>query len=300
MSFSQLLAAYSDLRDGLRAQVDRSAIADLNIRPPTGDGDEASFLRLTAWCFSLLFEVGRYSIPFLLDLKFEQEHSRAARAHLGTRQIVQVLRSFVSHNLGFDEVHDVSLRKSASDWFVETCGATSPVTDAHWEKCFKRLCDDVRGCLDHCAATLSRVAAPNDDRELIINDLRRRLKRNWEPHQFDQIVESAAARLGEQINARVFRDHRIGAWRNFIASLPDDADPELELERLIDGQVADHFRSQLPLRAAEIMEALDLEPGPQVKKAIEIVKRLHDAGIREKDELLVRARAEFEGDAIEY
>jgi hypothetical protein len=65
------------------------------------------------------------------------------------------------------------------------------------------------------------------------------------------------------------------------------------LERLIDGQVADHFRSQLPIRATEIMEALDLEPGLQVKKAIDIVKRLHESGIRERQELLEQTRAEL-------
>lgn len=148
-------------------------------------------------------------------------------------------------------------------------------------------------------ATLSRVAASSDDRESIFNELKKRLNRNWEPYQFDLIVQNAAARLGEQINARVFRDHRIGAWRNFIASLPDDVNPEKELERVIDGQVADHFRSQLPLSASEIMEALDLEPGPQVKKAIEIVKRLHESGLHEREKLLARTGAELEGRGTE-
>jgi hypothetical protein len=117
---------------------------------------------------------------------------------------------------------------------------------------------------------------------------------NLEPYQFDRVVEDAAARLGEKINARAFRDRHLPTWRTFLASLPDYADPIIELERLIDGQVADHFRSQLPIRTQEIMDALELEPGPDVKRAVEIVKRLFNSGVRNRDDLIARARAEFE------
>lgn len=293
MSFGDLNASYSDLRDALRAHVAVEALDDLNIRPPSGDVDEASFLRLTAWCFSLLFEAGRYSIPFLLDLNVGGA-LQSSQQHKNTRQNVQRLRSFVSHNLGFDDRHDMAVRKQVSDWFVETCGSALPASKEDWAKCFSRLSRDVREVVRHCSATLSSVLSTPEDRDLIIEDLRRRLKRILKPHEFDQIVEDSAARLGERINSRAFRDTHIGSWQRYLATLPDDADPKPELERLIDGQVADHFRSQLPVRAQEIMDAFELEPGPEVGQAIEIVRRLFGTGVRDKADLLAKARVEFE------
>jgi hypothetical protein len=288
MSFSDLNAAYSELRDALRTHVAVTSIDDLNIRPPAGEADEAFFLRLVAWCFSLLFETGRHSIPFLLDLKFD-EKSEERQLHQSTRMLVQQLRSFVSHNLGFAEDHDVEVRKAVSDWFVKICGAAFPVSHDDWAKCFRSLCVDARNCVRYCTATLSRVISSPDDRDLIVRDLRHRIDRYWKTHQFDQIIEDAAARLGERINPRALRDRHLSSWQRYLATLPDDADPKSEFERLIDGQVADHFRSRLPIGTREIMEALELEPGPEVKRAIDVIRELFESGIWDKKQLLEKA-----------
>lgn len=294
MTFADFNVAFSDLRDGLRAQVGPKAIGDLNIRPPAGDAEEASFLRLISWCFVLLFEAGRISIPFLLDLNFPEMANGDAERHKRARAMVQNLRTFQSHNLGFDDGHDLDIRKAVSDWFVETCKVIYPTLPEEWRACFQRLCKDVHALLAHCSAILSIVAATSEDRDLIFPDLLRRLDRDWEAHQFDRMIEDSAARLGEKVNIRSFRDRRIGDWRKYLSILPDDQDPVVEMERLIDGEIANHFRSQLPIRTQELMESLGLNPGPEVKRAIEITRRIFDSGIRDRTELLSRVRAEFE------
>ena len=296
MSFGALNVAYTELRDALRANVSVHALGDLNIRPPSGFADEASFLRLTAWCFSLLFEVGRYSVPFLLDLNTNAAAATASETHKASRRNVQQLRTFMSHNLGFEEGHDMAIRREVSEWFVQTCGSAFPASADHWSKCFTRLAEDVCGVIRHCSEQLSFVLASPEDRELIIEELRRRLRRALQPHEFDQMVEDSAARLGQRINARAFRQSRISGWQAYLAAQPDDADPKLELERMIDGQVVDHFRSQLPVRTEEIIDALGLDPGPDVGKAVEIARRLFSEGAVEKQDLLVALRAEFQKD----
>jgi hypothetical protein len=123
---------------------------------------------------------------------------------------------------------------------------------------------------------------------MIFDDLRRRLLREWEPHQYDELIEDAATRMGETINAKPLRDRHISEWRKYLASLTDDADCQREMERVIDGEVANHFRATLPMTARELMEGLQLDPGPAVKRAIELMRQLHDSGVRDKQELLSR------------
>jgi hypothetical protein len=293
LSFANLNASFSDLRDGLWAQVGRTAISELNIRPPAGEADEASFLRLTAWCYALLFEAGRIAIPFLLKLDYPRATKVDGKRHLETLAMVRCLRTSLFHNLGFEATHDLGVRRAVSSWFLDTCEATSPNSDTQWQSCFQRLSKDVRAILQHCAAALSAAAASRDDRDIVFDDLRRRLERDWEPYRFDMIVSDAAARLGEKINAGAFRERRLGDWRLFLSALPEDADPEHEIERLIDAEVANHFHSALPVRTRELMDVLELGPGVEVKRAIELARRIFESGVRDREELLAKVRAEF-------
>jgi hypothetical protein len=294
MSFGNLNASYTELRDALRTNVSVEALGDLNIRPPSGDADEASFLRLTAWCFSLLFEVGRFSVPFLLALNVNAAIDNSSEGQKAVRQNVQRLRTFMYHNLGFEDDHDMTIRRQVSDWFVETCGSAFPTSQGHWSKCFKRLAEDVCSVVLHCSEKLSAVLSSPEDKDIICEDLRRRLKRALQPYEFDGLVEESAARLGQKINARVFRESRIAGWQVYLMAMPDDLDPKSELERMIDGQVADHFRSQLPIRTQEIMNALALDPGPDVGKAIEIARRIFSEGTTDKEDLLSKTQIEFD------
>jgi hypothetical protein len=293
VTFVELNASFTDLRDGVRAQAGREAFGDLNIRPPAGEADEASFLRLIAWCYSLLFEAGRITVPFLLDLNLREAIVTGSQRHKEARVMVQYLRTIMFHNLGFDEEHDVNIRKAVSDWFLETCGAVFPNSAAEWNKCFERLCNSVRDLVAHCSLVLSVVASSPEDRETILKDLGQRLNRDWEAHQFDRMIEDAASRLGERINARAFRERRLNDWRRFLAALPEEADAELEMERLIDGEIADHFRSRSPVRTRELMDVLGLDPGPEVKRAMEIAQGIFESGVRDRDELLAKVRAAF-------
>jgi len=266
---------------------------DMNIRPPASEEDEAAFLRLTGWCYVLLFEAGRVSIPFLLELRGGTLPLGSAGPHIATRKMVQGLRTALSHNLGFQSNHELEIRKAVSVWFLETCQEVVPSSAAAWRTCFVRLCNDVVALLNYCSTMLSSVATSVEDRDNTFDSLRRRLSLDWPAHEFDALIEDAAARLGEKINARSFRDPRLPSWRRFLGTLPQSADPRLEMERLIDGEVAEHFRSVLPIRTNEIMQRLNLTPGPRVKAAVEMAKRIHESGIREREMLLKRLEEEF-------
>lgn len=293
MTFSDVQAGVADLRHALQTQIDPAALKDVGVRGPAGRADEAAFLRLTAWCYSFLFEQGRIVIPFLLQDGIAASEKTEAPRHRATRKAVQNLRTWFFHSLTAESKHDLAISKATSAWFLTACKSTSPQTDDHWPSCFEALSKDVAGLAQHCLKVISSVAAAADDKEVVFADLRRRINREWAPFQFDAVVESSAARLGEKINAREFRDPRLDSWRKFVTSLPDDVDIAPEVERLIDGEVTNHFRALLPISLRELVDELDLAPGIQVKHAVEVLRARQDRGTTDRRELLEAVRTEL-------
>ena len=293
MTFADVQAGVTDLRHALQTQVDPAALKDIGVRGPAGRSDEAAFLRLTAWCFSFLFEEGRIVIPFLLQDGIGGGTKSEAARHRATRKTVQNLRTWFFHSLAATSKHDLAVGKAASVWFLATCKSTSPQTDAHWKECFEALCDDVARLARHCLQVISAIAASPDDTKTAFEDLQRRINREWAPFQFDSVVENAATRLGEKINARDFRDTRLDSWRKFVSALPDDVDISREVERLIDGEVANHFRALLPIPLRELTDELDLTPGVQVKHAVEVLRSLQDRGVSDRMIMLEAVRSEL-------
>lgn len=293
MTFADVNAALASLRDGLRTQVDAAAIGDVNIQPPASDDDEISFVRLVGWCYAVLFEAGRVSLLYLLRVPFvgEQEDRRG---HEDTRILVRTLRTALVHNLGFAD-RDLDIRRQASRWFVDTCVATYPGSREEWSKCFSALCGSMLRLVLHCTAALNGILKVGEDRDSIFEDLRLRLSRNWDAFQFDAITEDAAARLGERINAKVFRERRVAAWREFLDALPEDADLSRKMTLRIEREVYDHFQSLLPFTTAELISELAIEPGPKVKRAVALARQLFEDGIRDRVLLLDRIRSQFGG-----
>ena len=58
MTFLELNSAVNDLRKSLTNFVDERALSEITVRPPVGNCDEASFIRLVSWTYALLFEAG--------------------------------------------------------------------------------------------------------------------------------------------------------------------------------------------------------------------------------------------------
>jgi hypothetical protein len=132
-----------------------------------------------------------------------------------------------------------------------------------------------------------------DDSEIIFGELKKRLERDWPAFEFDKLVSDAAIRIGEKIDAVKFRNVRLSAWRQFLDQQSEDVDLKKEATRIIERDIFDHFRSLLPVTATEIMETLDLEPGPKVKDAVAIARAIFDDGVREPSKLLQKLKEKY-------
>lgn len=250
MTFSSLNAEVSELRRTLQVYVGPKALEEISVSHPTGDSDEASYLRLTSWCYVLLFEVGRVTIPFLLSLPSNE--GRADRNLLSVRRNVRSIRTFCFHNLGFTE-HDVQLSRKARDWHREKCGTDTPKRRQEWRNCFRSLCADVSGVIAHCHGTVDHVIASPEDGEGAIAELIKRLDRDWPAHRFDRFVEDILVQMDRKLNVTAFRNQHLSNWREYLGCLPQGDDIETEIIQLIERDVLNFFHEILPIDGRDIL-----------------------------------------------
>lgn len=290
MKFDELNAEYVGLRNTLRAFVGENALGEITVQPPAGD-DEASFLRLTAWSYALIFEAGRVAIPYLLKLPASPNLSESDAN--SARRMISDLRASSFHNLELQSSRNSAMYRRTSLWFMENCGANPPNDAVCWRACFERLCDMVGLIVARCKSALEMALADAESREEVIDDLRRRLDRNWPAYKFDEIVGDAATRIGQRLDVPKFRQTRLAAWRDFMDAIPEGDDPESHVTRLIERDVLDYFESALPIDGRDVMNVLGLHPGPEVGEALRFARRLHRSGITERAEMLERLAAEY-------
>ena len=291
MTFSELNAAVVDLRNSLRSFVGDGALEEITVRPPAGDSDEASFLRLVAWSYSLVFEAGHTAIPYLLELP--NGNPSVTTAPKAARELVHSLRTWSFHNLGFASDGDVALSKRVQLWFVKICGVNPPIENDSWQKFFQALCDEVKAVVMHCQGAVTVVLSGPDDGGAAITDLQQRINRAWPAHEFDALVGDAALRLGMQIDARKFCEPRLSKWRGFLESLPEDVDLETRVICMIETDLLDHAAHILPIDGRDIMRVLNIDPGPEVGVALRRARDIFRSGIRDTEELLIQLCNDF-------
>ena len=284
MSFPKLNSEVLELRRALQDYVGAQALGEIRLSHPASNSDEASFLRLTSWCYVLLFEAGRVSIRFLLELP--NGESGADKNLRDNLRNVHSLRTFCFHNLGLTD-RDKQLSRRARDWQREKCGTDTPKRRRDWRNCFRSLCAEVNEVIEHCHGAVDNVLASPMDGQGAIAELRKRLDRNWPAHKFDGLVGDVLVRLGPENGLKIpaFRERHLQKWRDYLEFLPEGEDVETMIIRVIERDVLNHFDGVLPIDGRDIME-LGIPQGPLVKLALHKAREHMLDGNKSRDELL--------------
>jgi hypothetical protein len=88
----------------------------------------------------------------------------------------------------------------------------------------------------------------------LLEELKRRVQRDWQAYRFDPIVVEAAARLGfDGLDVVGFRSRHLDSWRKVVAVADDGAIQGL-LERRIEKDLSISWVRTLPLSAREFLE----------------------------------------------
>lgn len=246
MSFGEVQTSFGQLRRRIAVYVGAEALPDITIDPPKGIDDELSFIRLVAWAYVLLFEVGRVPLGYLRQLPPWNQPASALLPY------VRSLRTWSSHNLALDKEADLVTLRSAVEWFSKTCGAGTPARDAHWNKCFASLCGDLVTLLGN-AISACDAFEDQADRQRLVDGLKHRIDRNWAAFRFDSIVQATVDGFGYRgIDVVGFRGGNLDSWRKVVAnSLEDEIDRNLKLR--IEADVLALMNNALPLTSEELV-----------------------------------------------
>ena len=288
MAFTALNSAVVDLRNALRIFAGEKALSEITVRPPSQDDDEASFLRLVSWSYVLLFEAGRVAIPYLIKLPASSGVPDGGPDV--ARSLVHDLRAWSFHNLGLASDRGVAMSKRVQLWFIGTCEQFPPNESVAWQMCFLKLCTEVESIVGHCQKAMTNVLAAEDDGDAATADLRRRIDRAWEAVEFHMLVGDAGVRLGIGVDAVAFSQRRLSKWREYLECLPGSEDLKGHMVRMIERDLLDHAAEVLPIGGRDVMDALGLEAGPEVGKALHQARLLFRAGVRDPVTILERLK----------
>lgn len=249
-SFAEIQEAHRQLRLRLRVLAGENAFGEVTVNIPTNDDDELSFLRLVFWSYVLLQETGRVALRFLKELPPFSAGELIPE--------VGYLRTWATHNLLPDRASDRRKLLLAWAWLRAACGSTAPTTPGEWRSCFKSLSDTVLDVLQQALLACEALDGP-DDGPRLLDELHRRLDRNWEAHRFDERVVEAQKRLGfDGIEPVSFRSRHLESWRAIVAAA-DEGSIDRLLEQRIERDLLDLMNNALPLTAREILVHLPLE-----------------------------------------
>lgn len=279
MTFAAINDAVVELRTSLTKLVGPDALTEISVGPPVDGRGEISFLRLVAWSYVLVFEVGRISIPFLLRTSDYHERQRTSI------DLIRALRTWCFHNLGVASDRDVQVSRLVHRWFLDACGEATPDDPANWNECYEQLCDLVSELVHQCQRAVREVLSSPDDGEAVIDDLRRRTARFWPADAFDELVGDLAKVLGVRVDVTKFRRRRLDTWRSFLRDVPEDDDPREAVARVIERDILVYGGDVLPIGGNDVMARLEMTPGPDVGMLLRHAQELFGAGVREKDEL---------------
>ena len=208
----------------------------ISVDEPTAPEDELHFLKLVSWTYILFVEC----FPIL----YKQIGSTIRVSDAATfkrineiQQNIQALRTFQGHNLLANSASDQRKISLVTIWRQNYGG--SPII---WSNCCTALCDQTIEILKYLEVAISKIFMDQEDASQFNNDLRFTVERNWEPHEFDRIVDDAAKEIGiEGIDVVKYRDSRIKIWRDTVSLFSVRAEANIAVSRSIKEELNQKF-----------------------------------------------------------
>jgi len=246
MSFAEVIDGYSKLRLRLVALVGATALPEINIAMPKDEASELAFLRLVGWSFVLFHEKGKLAVKFLLSLGNCRQPT--------VIEDVQVLRTWAAHNLSLESTSDEKKLRAAWAWLRRSCGVTTP-DDGRWGACFSALSAEVAAVLRQCVSAAEVLDDPIDGPRNV-DELKRRVEREWDGYRFDPFVEAAATRFGFRgLDPVKLRKLKLDSWRNVVRTASAEEIDAL-LTKRIESDVLELMGGALPTTASDVIDRI--------------------------------------------
>jgi hypothetical protein len=262
---------------------------EVSLRIPKLDPAELGFLRCVAFIYAHLYEASREGVQLLVEKlgAFGLDGSGNLKNFY---ILVPMIRTFLQHNLYPDSDNDADIQRTCKAWFHSACGTMIPETEQHWSDCLEQLlasaCELVASIKD-----VTRRIELDESSEDIIQEWYFRRDRSFPPHEFDRLISEAAGDMGlDSIDPVRFRKRHLDIWKTKIRLLSIDCDPLLEARKVIEYSLLSDEIGIMPITGADIVQLLDVPPGPKVKAFLHRAKELYRSAPCPREDLLRQLR----------
>ena len=252
---------------------------------------ELGFIRVVSWLYVHYYEVGKLGTEFLTELvsAYALEFGQRPKMH---RIMIQRLRTYCQHNLTPTEVHSIEIQQECESWFFANCGSKRPGIEEHWNKLLFAIVLEATEYFTYLRDTLRKIEL-DESKTQLIEQWGLRISRFHAPYKFDLIIQEVASDFGrEGLDAVKFRRRYYDRWRKEFEVKLDGCDFAREARKLVEHALLSEQQNVLPLDGRDVMEMLELPPGPKVRDALLRARKLYDANPCSKEELIQQLREE--------
>jgi hypothetical protein len=145
-------------------------------------------------------------------------------------------------------------------------------------------------CLEILVSTL-RMIESDEYCDQICQEWFRRVSRTVAPYQFDELIAVVGTDMGRpEIDPPSFRKRNFDSWTKHLALLSEDADVQLEARKLVENAILTLIPDVLPITGRDIIQELQIEPGPLVGRLLAEAKTLYSHERLSRDQLIERLR----------
>ena len=159
-----------------------------------------------------------------------------------------------------------------------------------WPKLAEALLGKAIVFLELNRATIERIVL-DEYRNDTINEWVVRCKETLPGHVFDEIIDKASTDLGlRHLDTLKMRKKNLDSWNGRLRLIAEDADLMIEARRLVEHTLLSEAEHYLPITGKDIIQELNIEPGPKVGLLLRQARELYHESQCSKTELIERLR----------
>jgi hypothetical protein len=296
--FAPVAKLFSELDEIIQTAANgrMTGFAPITLRLPVAQPPIHYFYTMVSWLYVLVIESG--SVHF----KFLAERASALGAD-PTSELqrfcddVRTFRTVLQHNLDLADSNDFAKLDRCEKWMATILERKLspgerfwPGSESQWSDLAVALRERARRFGEANVVAVNSIL--NDE---FVEDVLRewifRQTRCIHAHEFDAIVAQVASDMGlKHLDAIRLRQVRSSEWNRRIRLLSERSDIKWETRRLVEQSLLEEAENYLPVTGADLIEILNVPPGPEVGKVLRLARELYRKTPYSRDDLLQQLR----------
>jgi len=276
VAWNRITGMHRNLDRLARHLLKRTAGADVSLPPPDFTYPQHGFFFATIWMRAWYSEAWAASSRWLHEQAAALGHTPPEKDFTDT---MRRLRTYLVHHMDvLASESDEQTERICNEWFERACGSVVPQSTLEWQRCLSKLLEQneayAKFMLD-----IAKSVERSPEKATLVSQWCAALTRQDYP-RYRRSLQEAAGDLGlQRLNSQklnsIHERYRL-RWAKALEKLAYDADFDREIRLRVESALLADTSAALIVSASNVMEALDLSPGPQVARALRLAQVLQE------------------------